>query len=48
MGQDGKRLRQLARGERPHLFQPVEPPFGLAEKMELDTAVELLESLYSG
>ena len=22
MGQDGQRLRQLARGERPHLFQP--------------------------
>jgi protein ImuB len=48
MGQDGKRLRQLARGERPHLFQPVEPPFGLAEKMELDSPVELLESLLFG
>ena len=45
MGQDGKRLRQLARGERPHLFQPVEPPFTLTEKMELDSPVELLESL---
>jgi protein ImuB len=45
MGQDGKRLRQLARGERPHFFQPVEPPFTLAEKMELDSPVELLESL---
>jgi protein ImuB len=44
MGQDGKRLRQLARGERPHLFQPVEPAFTLAEKIELDSPVELLES----
>ena len=26
MGQEGRRLWQLARGERPHLFQPVEPP----------------------
>jgi protein ImuB len=25
MGQEGKRLRLLARGELPHLFQPVEP-----------------------
>jgi protein ImuB len=46
MGQDGKRLRQLARGERPHLFQPVEPPLTLAEKMALDSPVELLESLF--
>lgn len=45
MGQDGQRLRQLARGERPHLFQPVEPPFTLAERMELDAPVELLDSL---
>jgi protein ImuB len=45
MGQDGKRLRQLARGELPHLFLPVESPFALAEKMELDSPVELLESL---
>jgi protein ImuB len=45
MGQDGKRLRQLARGEMPHLFQPVEPPFTLAERMELDSPVELLDSL---
>ena len=45
MGQDGKRLRQLARGECQRLFQPAEPPFALAEKMELDAPVELLESL---
>jgi protein ImuB len=45
MGQQGKLLRQLARGERPHLFQPVEPAFTLTEEMELDSPVELLESL---
>jgi protein ImuB len=45
MGQDSKRLRQLARGEWPHLFQPVEPVFTLEESMELDYPVELLESL---
>jgi protein ImuB len=45
LGQEGQRLRQLARGERPHLFQPVEPPFALAEQIELDAPVELLDSL---
>jgi protein ImuB len=45
MGQDGKRLRQLARGELPHLFQPVEPAFALEERMELDCPIELLVSL---
>ena len=45
MGQEGKRLRQLARGELPHLFRPVEPAFSLVEHMELDTPVELLDSL---
>jgi protein ImuB len=45
LGQDGKRLRQLARGELPHLFQPVEPGFTLSERIELDSPVELLDSL---
>lgn len=45
IGQDGQRLRQLAHGDCPHLFQPVEPTFSLEERMELDTPVELLESL---
>jgi protein ImuB len=45
MGQDGRRLRELARGEHPHLFQPVEPPFTLDERMELDAPVDLLDSL---
>ncbi len=45
MGQAGKRLRQLACGKLPHLFVPVEPELKLEESMELDTAVELLDSL---
>ncbi len=45
MGQEGKRLWQLARGEMPHLFLPVEPDFTLEERIELDTPVELLDSL---
>jgi protein ImuB len=45
MGQTGRRLRQLARGECPHLFQPSEPAFTLEEQMELDSLVEILDSL---
>jgi hypothetical protein len=45
MGQQGKLLRQLANGDLPHFFQPVEPPFNLEEKMELDSPVEILDSL---
>lgn len=45
LGQQGKRLRQLARGELPHLFTPIEPAFDLVERMKLDTPVELLDSL---
>jgi protein ImuB len=45
MGQEGKRLHQLARGELPHLFVPIEPEFRLQEHMELDSPVELLDSL---
>jgi protein ImuB len=45
MGQTGKRLRQLARGEMAHLFQPIEPVFTLEEQIELDSPVEQLESL---
>ncbi len=45
IGKQGKHLLELARGERPHLFEPVEPVFALVERMELDTPVELLESL---
>jgi protein ImuB len=45
MGQEGKRLRKLARGELPHLFLPIEAAFTLEERMELDNPVELLDSL---
>lgn len=45
LGQSSKRLRQLARGEAPHLFQPVEPAFTLRERMELDSPVEVLDAL---
>jgi protein ImuB len=48
MGQDGKRLRQLALGELPHLFQPIEVPFILEERAELDFPLEDLESLLFG
>jgi protein ImuB len=45
MGQAGKRLRQLAHGELPHLLQPIEPVFTLDERMELDVPLEDLEAL---
>jgi protein ImuB len=46
--QDGRRLQQLARGELPHLFQPVEPPFRLEERQELDFPLDSLDSLMFG
>ncbi len=48
MGQEGKRLRQLACGELPHLFQPVDVPFVLEERAELDFPLEDLKSLLFG
>lgn len=45
MGQSGKLLRQRARGELPHLFQPVELLFTLTERIELDSPVEILDAL---
>ena len=48
MGQESRRLRQLALGELPHLFQPVEPVFTLEERMELDAPLDVLESLLFG
>jgi protein ImuB len=45
LGQEGKRLRLLARGEHPHLMVPQEPVFELVEFISLDAPVELLESL---
>ncbi len=45
LGQEGKRLRQRARGEYPHLLRPTEQDFSLRERMELDAPVENLDSL---
>ncbi|WP_263336897.1 hypothetical protein [Acidicapsa dinghuensis] len=45
MGQAGRRLRQMARGEATHLFQPLEPAFSLQERIELDSPVEVLDAL---
>ena len=48
LGQKGKRLRQLARGESPHLFLPIDSEPALEERIELDTPVEVLDSLLFG
>jgi protein ImuB len=45
MGQEGKSLRQLALGKLPHLFLPIEPSGTLEEYRELDSPVEILDSL---
>lgn len=47
IGQTGKKLHALARGEWPHLMFPIEPSFedGLIERMELDFPVDDLERL---
>jgi protein ImuB len=45
LGQEGRRLRQLALGVAPHLLVPADPPFTLEESIELDAPVELLDSL---
>jgi protein ImuB len=48
LGQEGRRLRAMARGEWPHLLVPVEAEFRLEERMELEAPVELMESLLFG
>ncbi len=48
LGQEGKRLRQLARGESPHLFLPIDSELALEVRIELDTPVEVLDSLLFG
>jgi protein ImuB len=48
MGQHGKRLRQMAAGTLPHLFQAVEPQFRLEDRLELDSPLDVLESLLFG
>jgi protein ImuB len=48
MGQEGKRLQQMASGTLPHLFQAIEPPFRLEDRLELDAPLHILESLLFG
>jgi protein ImuB len=48
LGQDAKRLLQLAHGKRPHLLQPIDVPFVLEEQAELDSPLDDLESLLFG
>ncbi len=48
LGQDAKRLLQLAHGRHPHLLQPIDVPFVLEEQAELDTPLDDLESLLFG
>jgi protein ImuB len=45
LGQAGKELRLLARGESPHLFTAIEPGLTLEERIDLDSPLELLDSL---
>lgn len=45
LGQEGKRIRLLARGEYPHLMVPEEPVFTLEEFIAFDSPIELLDSL---
>lgn len=48
MGQEGLRLQQLATGTCPHLFQPMDVPMVLEERVELDHPLDNLESLLFG
>ncbi len=45
LGQEGKRLWLLSRGEHPHLMIPEEPAFTLEEFLAFDAPIELLDSL---
>jgi len=45
LGQQGRRLQQLARGEADYLLVPEEPEFTLSETTALDSPLELLDSL---
>ena len=48
LGQDAKRLLQLAHGKHPHLLQPMDVPFVLEERAELDSPIDELEQLLFG
>lgn len=45
IGQQGRRLQQLARGEADHLLVPEEPECTLSETTALDSPLELVDSL---
>jgi protein ImuB len=45
LGQEGKRLHQLAWGEHPHLLKPVTQEFELKEAIEFEAGVESLDSV---
>ena len=45
LGQGGRRLQLLARGEAEHLLVPEEPAFTLRESLALDSSLVLLDSL---
>ena len=45
MGQEGKRLRALARGEHTHYFHAIADPRSFEEYLEFDSPVESLDSL---
>ena len=45
LGQQGRRLRLLARGEHDHLMVPAEPVFALEELVAFDEPIEILDSL---
>ena len=45
LGQEGKRLRQLARGEHPHLLKPTEQELEFKEQIEFEAGVESLDSV---
>jgi protein ImuB len=48
IGQDGECLQQQALGKLSHLFQPIEAPFKLEERQELDFPLDSLDSLMFG
>ncbi len=45
LGQQALRQQAIARGVADHLFVPLDEEFGIAESMDLDTPVEVLDSL---
>jgi protein ImuB len=48
LGQDAKRLLQLAQGQHRHLLLPIDVPFVLEEHAELDSPLDDLDSLLFG